>query len=237
MDDLQFRRNLYADPHNIDADLQQAMNRDAKKAAFAQELNKLEQHIENALRIEVPEGLADRLILRQTMASHKTQKRKAKVHLAIAASIAFAVGATMNFFQFSSAYTQLADHALAHVYHEEGLLNRSVNADLTLTSLNQKMATLGGSFNNLIGGLISADFCRFDSMKSLHLVFQGEKAPITVFVIPKNEDLTITEKFADDRFHGQTIAFKESNIVIISDKNEPLEQWQNKINQNLSWSI
>lgn len=237
MDDLQFRRSLYADPKNIDAEMQQAIKDDVQKQKFANELNKLEQNLTSALAIDVPEGLADKLILRQTMVSHNHQKRKSRVKLALAASVAFAIGLTMNFFQFSSAYNNLSQHALAHVYHEEGRFQNIANSQLTLTSLNQKMSTFGGQFNDLIGEIIAADYCRFDGIKSLHMVFKGENSPITVFVIPHDDKLSVTSDFFDDKFKGKTIQYLQSNIVVVAEKDEQIAKWQDKINQNIQWTI
>ncbi|MGJ8693637.1 MAG: DUF3379 family protein [Thalassotalea sp.] len=237
MDDLQFRRSLYADPKNIDADMQQAMNDDQQKENFARELALFEQSIESALNVEVPEGLSEKLILRQTMASHKQQKRKSRIHLALAASVALTIGLTMSLFQSSSAYNNLSEHALAHIHHEEGLLTMPVNSALTLDSLNQKMANFGGNFKGLVGDIIAADFCRFDGIKSLHLVFQGEHSAITVFVLPQTDELTVTSDFSDERFNGKTIQYRQSNIVVIADKNENIADWQTRINQNVQWSI
>ena len=237
MDDLQFRRNLYADPKNIDADMQQAIDNDPLKAKFANELDELEQKITAALSIDVPQGLTDKLILRQTMTTHHQQKRKSRIQLAMAASVAFAIGITINIVQFSSAYQSLSEHSLAHVYHEESAFNNTMTSDISLTSLNNKMATFGGNFKGLLGDIISADFCRFDGIKSLHLVFKGQHSPITVFVIPHDKTLTVANEFSDDKYRGKSIQYLQSNIVIIGEKNESLEQWQGKINDNIQWSI
>lgn len=237
MDDLQFRRSLFADPNNIDADIQQAIKADSSKEKFADELNKLEQDLQSAFNVDVPEGLCDKLILRQTMFSHKQQKRKNRIQLSIAASVAFAIGLGMNVLQFSSAYNNLSDHALAHLYHEDGVFTNNSPAKVSLTSLNDKMSTFGGNFKGIMGELISADFCRFDSLKSLHLVFKGENSPITVFVIPHDDDLTVTEQFADAKFTGQVIQYRNSNIVVMAEKGENIDQWKNKVSESITWSI
>ena len=101
MDDLQFRRSLYADPKSTDADILKAIQEDPSKQAFANDLDLFEQSLKSALDVEVPDDLANKLILRQTMADHTKQKKKYRVQLALAASVVFAVGITMNTFQFS----------------------------------------------------------------------------------------------------------------------------------------
>ncbi|TWX56332.1 DUF3379 family protein [Colwellia hornerae] len=236
MDDLQFRRRIYADPNTRDEDMLAAIHSDPAKQNFTQELESLDNKLFQALNIEVPSGLSDKLILRQTMASHQQQKRKSRVRLALAASIAFAMGLTINFMQFSSAYSNLGDYAIAHIVHEEGHFSNTSPVNVSLDSLNEKMATFQGSFTADIGKLMFADYCRFDGMKSLHLVFQGATSMVTVFVVPHNEDLEFTANFTNDKLIGKSQHFKHSNIIVVADKNESLVQWQTAINKNISWS-
>ena len=237
MDDLQFRRAIYADPNNQDADTIAAQQQDPSKKKFAQEIFQLDEKIERALLIPVPEGLCDKLILRQTLASHQVQKRKTRVHLALAASVAIVGGLMLNFLQFSSAYTNLGDYALAHVYHEKGYFANNATSRVTLASLNQKMATFDGSFSQSLGKLLFADYCRFDGMKSLHLVYQGKTSPVTVFIVPKNEQLSFSPDFNDKKLFGSSLEFTHSNIIVVADKNESLGQWQQHISETVSWSI
>lgn len=237
MDDLQFRRSIYADPNNKDQDFLDAINADPAKQKFAQEIKQLDDKIAQAMNVPVPDDLYNKLILRQTLASHQQQKRKKRIHLAMAASVAFAVGLTLNFMQFSSAYSTLGDYALAHVYHEDNHWQNSDEAKVSLTRLNQKMAAFDGSFLNTVGQLIAADYCRFDSMKSLHLVFQGKTSLVTVFIVPQNDDLRFDARFNDNNLQGRSEQFDKTNIIVIGDKNEPLKQWQENIRDNIRWSI
>ncbi|RHW75291.1 DUF3379 family protein [Colwellia sp. RSH04] len=237
MDDLQFRRSIYADPKSQDEALLAALQADPSKRQFAQELNHLDDKIAQALNIPVPEDLSDKLILRQTLASHQIQKRKKRFHLALAASVAITAGLLVNFTLFSSAHSNLGDYALAHVYHEQGHFSNDANTRVDLTSLNKKMAAFNGNFTNTIGKLIFADYCRFDGMKSLHLVFQGKTSPVTVFVVPKNDQISFSDTFSDSKLIGQSAAFDKANIIVVGDKNEPLSAWQKKLGNNISWSI
>jgi hypothetical protein len=237
MDDLQFRRRIYADPHTRDEDMLDAIKSDPAKQRFTQELEDLDSKIFKALNVDVPSDLSSKLILRQTLASHQQQKRKSRIRLSIAASVAFAMGLTFNFMQFSSAYSTLGDYAIAHVAHEEGYFSNTSTENISLASLNDKMATFNGSFASDIGKLLFADYCRFDGMKSLHLVYQGETSTVTIFVVPNNEDLEFSANFTDDILVGKSKHFKHSNIIVLGDKNEPLQKWQNAIDKNINWSI
>lgn len=237
MDDLQFRRAIYADPNNQDAETILAQQQDPSKKQFAHDICQLDEKIKQALQVPVPDDLCNKLILRQTLATHQMQKRKKRVHLALAASVAILGGLVLNFMQFSSAYNNLGDYALAHVYHEQGNFANNGSSNVTLTSLNQKMAAFEGNFSQSLGKLLFADYCRFDGMKSLHLVYQGKTSPVTVFVVPKNEQLSFSNTFNDEQLFGSSLKFSNSNIIVVADKNESLGEWQQHISETVSWSI
>ncbi|WP_440875533.1 DUF3379 family protein [Thalassotalea sp. PLHSN55] len=237
MDDLEFRRRLFAEPQSKDADLQQAKQSSASRQKISQEMEALDNQIAAALNVDVPSDLSERLILRQTLASHQHNKRKSRIHLALAASVALVVGLSVNTFMFSSAHNNLGDYALAHTYHEVDHFTNNDIANVSLTSLNEKMASFGGSFTNTMGELIFADFCRFDGMKSLHLIFKGEHSPVNVYVVPENEDMRFIANFSDQQFKGQSIKYQGRNVIIVGDKAESLGQWQNTIDSNIQWSI
>ncbi|TYK64299.1 DUF3379 family protein [Colwellia echini] len=237
MDDLQFRRAIYSDPNNQDADIIAAQQQDPSKKKFAKDICQLDDKIKQALQVPVPDDLYNKLILRQTLASHQVQKRKKRLHLAIAASVAIIGGLLINALQFSSSYTSLADYALAHVNHEQGLLKNNDGEAIDLSVLNNKMTSFDGAFSRSLGKLLFVDYCRFDGMKSLHLVFQGKTSPVTIFVVPKNNQLSFNSTFHDKQFFGGALAFNKNNIIVVADKNESLSQWQQNINDTVTWSI
>ena len=237
MDDLEFRRALFADPQSKDPALQAAKNVTPARQKISQEMDKLDHQIAVALNVDVPDDLSDRLILRQSLVSHQQNKRKSRIHLALAASIALVVGLSVNTLLFSTAHTNLGDYALAHTYHEAEYFSNSDQANVTLASLNEKMASFNGSFTSTMGEILFADYCRFDGMKSLHLVFKGNNSPVNVYVVPENEQLKFSANFSDQQLQGQSMSFAGRNIIIVGDKSEPLRQWQQNISDNVQWSI
>ncbi|MDO6444292.1 DUF3379 family protein [Colwellia sp. 1_MG-2023] len=236
MDDLLFRRNIYADPKTPDPDVISAINSDPAKQKFAHELEQLDQKIFDALNVPVPEELSEKLILRQSLASHQQQKKSTRIKLAVAASVAFAIGLTVNQLQFSHAYSSIGDYAIAHTNHEAKQFSNNAEANVTLTALNKKMASFNGQFSADLGELIMAEFCRFDGMKSLHLVLKGQNSPVNIYVVPANDHLAYMKEFTNGELNGVVNDFKASQIIVVGDTQEPLKQWQEKINQNIRWS-
>lgn len=237
MDDLQFRRSIYADPKSTDPDILAAKSADPSKAKFAQEIDDLDSKIAQALSVPVPEELSEKLILRQSMASHQQQKRSSRIKLAIAASVTLAIGVVVNQLQFSHAYNSVSDYAIAHVEHEAHYFTNEDEATVTLAKLNKKMSSFNGVFSDTMGDLLMADFCRFDGMKSLHLVYRGENSPVNVFIIPDVEHIKFSPVFNNQQYRGVVDKFNNSRVIIVGDKQESLEKWQNKMNQGISWSI
>ena len=237
MDDLQFRRAIYADPNTEDDDINQAINDDPAKRKLVQDLKRVDKKIADALDNSIPDNLAEKLILRQTLASHRQQKRRSKLTIALAASVTLALGATLHFMQYSHSYTTIGDYAIAHVNHEAPFYHNDMLDNVSLTTLNNKMANFNGSFNEKMGQLIMADFCQFDGMESLHLIFRGKTSPVNVFIIPQNEHLTFSSSFANDKLKGLAQDFKNNQIIVVGDNTEPLKQWQDRIAKNIRWSI
>ncbi|MDT0602772.1 DUF3379 family protein [Thalassotalea castellviae] len=236
MDDLLFRRNIYADPKTTDPDVISAKNLDPAKQKFAREIEQLDQKIFDALNVPVPEELSEKLILRQSLASHQQQKKSTRIKLAIAASVAFAIGLTINQLQFSHAYSSVGDYAIAHTNHEASHFNNNGEATVTLAALNKKMASFNGQFTANLGELMMAEYCRFDGMRSLHLVLKGQKSPVNIYVVPANDHLAYSKEFTNGELSGLVNDFKTSQIIVVGDLQEPLQQWQQRINKNVRWS-
>ena len=241
MDELEFRRFLLSNPQPEDAKdiarINQAIEQDSSKEKFAQNIYQMEDKITSALNIDVPEGLYDKLILRQTLSSHHEKKSKTRIQFALAASITLTLGLLLNFMQFSPAYNTLGEYALAHIYHEDGHFDNASTTRVDLGTLNEKMAAFGGKFTKSLGKLISADYCRFDATKSLHLVFQGKSNPVTVFIVPKKDGVRFESSFGDSRYSGISQDHDENNIIVVSDDDESLQQWQNVINKSINWRV
>ena len=237
MDELEFRRRLYSDPNSSEQEIIDAINSDTKRKQFSDELKSFDNQISNAMNVDVPDNLAEKLILRQSLHSHQQTKKKSRIHLAMAASVAMFVGIGASFIMTSSVYTNVADYSLAHYHHEADKFSNTGSSDYTLASFNQSVTDLNVSFSDKLGKLISSDECYFDGMNSMHLVFEGLVDNVTIFIVPKNEHLKYQTSFNEGNIHGITHQYKGGDVIIMGNKNEPLEHWQQKINDTIKWSI
>lgn len=236
MDDLEFRRTIYADPSCKDKEIQSAAEGDTAKQAFWDELKQLDNDMQQAAKIEVPEGLADRLILRQSISSHAQQKRRTRIHLALAASFAFVFGVVFTMLQQPHSPMDLGKHALAHVYHD-GFYAMAKNDDVSLQQVNAKLAELGASLSADVGKILFATFCHFDGIRSLHMVMQGEHGKITVFVVPNNNEFRSSDSFSDGKLYGETYQYGHASLVIVAEQDQSFDDIKAKLQEKLVFSV
>ena len=234
MDDLEFRRTIYSDPKSNDLELKNAAAADPARQDFWDELKLLEAKLEKASKVEVPEGLANRLILRQSMQDFRQKKTKSRIRFALAASIAFVCGVSFTLWQQQNT-VNLSENALAHVY-EEGSHALDADENLSIEQVNLKLANYGGQFTQALGHIYYANFCDFDNVKSLHLVMQGENGKVSVFLIPHKGEYSSEQDFYDDKLHGQSVEYGKASLIMLGDKGKSFEQLKSKISKSLTFS-
>jgi hypothetical protein len=222
MDELEFRRKIYADPNCDDQRIKDAAAEDQKKQDFWNELKQLDNKMQQASKVSVPEDFAHKLILRQSIESHAKSKTRTRIHLALAASIAFVFGISFTMWQLQD-QIDLGEHALAHIYHEgEHALGAQEN--ISLQQVNAKLARYGGQLNESLGQVFYANFCDFEGVQSLHMVMQGAQDKVTIFIVPHQDGQKVNKRFSDAIMSGQSIDFRNASLVIvgenISDVNE-----------------
>lgn len=236
MDDLEFRRSVYADPSSKDSDLQQAANDDPAKKAFLNEMRDFDDDLKAALQVKVPENMAQRLILRQTLESHQQVRRRGRVHLALAASVAFAIGISVQMFNSPAAPASLGSHALAHVDHEIKYLHTASEQN-TLAQVNAKLARFGGKFEQSIAPAVFANYCNFDGVTSLHLVYESQQGRVSVFVTPSDSNFVFAEDFSNQQFVGKGLNFKNAQITVVGEKGQSIDDFTKKVKNNITWQI
>jgi hypothetical protein len=67
MDDLKFKYTIYCDPKCNDVAIKQAAEKDPAKKKFWDELKSIEIKLQKASKVDIPERLANRLILMQNV--------------------------------------------------------------------------------------------------------------------------------------------------------------------------
>jgi hypothetical protein len=231
MDELEFRRRIYADPDGHDNDLCDAADGNESRQRFWQDTKTLNEQIKSAVEIPVPGDLADKLIWQATLREHEMHKRRSRIHIAMAASIAFVVG--MTFTLWSPAKLDLGHAALAHMDYaqtEQPLAATRVS----LEQVNAKLASMGTQLDDDIGDVYVANYCKLDSVTSLHLIIDSEHGPVSVFFTPHNRDADLPERFANDMYKGSGFSAQRANVMVVGNKHSDLGNMTKRVKASLN---
>ena len=232
MDDLTFRKTVYADPFTKDPELIEAAAKDPKKQAFWHEIKAMEIELQAAMNIHVPEHLAEKLILRQTLSEHKETTQKRPWYIALAASVVFA--SILSFSMLNSGSNKLSDDVFAHMSHVDVELMKSANVDLN--AINDKLASFNGQVDGDLGEVVSANYCYLDKIKSLHVIIRGEHGLTSLFVVPDSITDSISKTFSNATYQGASFLLESAKVIIVGENKSDVERLEQRAKQAMSFS-
>ncbi|MBO1256077.1 DUF3379 domain-containing protein [Alteromonas sp. 5E99-2] len=230
MGELEFRRRIYEDPDSRDEDLLQEAESNESSQKFWQETRALNEKIKSAVDIPVPSDLADKLILQSTFQDLARQKKRSRVHLAMAASVAFVIG--MTFTMWSPTQQDLGHAAIAHMNHSPAEFTQA--SEVSIEEVNDKLSSMGAQLIGDIGRIYSANFCRLDFVKSLHVVVDTDDGPVSVFFTPYDKDSALPERFSEDSYTGEGFRSQRANVMVVGDKNTDITEITKKVKASMN---
>ena len=233
MDELEFRRRIYADPETTDSDVVEAAKADESKRSFWNEQKQLDKQLKQALKVDVPEDLASKLIWQQSTDEFNRYKRRSRWYLAMAASVAFTIGIGLTMWYHQP--LSIGGQALAHMqYAEMETAHSLLPADLNM--VNAKLASFGGSFNEMLDGVEVVNYCHLSTVRSLHLIVDTPQGKMSVFVVPERGDVTVPSEFSDEQYRGESIKMRHANVMIVGDKDADLSVMKKAVSERIRFS-
>jgi hypothetical protein len=233
MDELEFRRRIYANPNSTEQDVNIAAAQDESKEAFWQEIKDLDDRVKDAFKIPVPDDLASKLILQQSLQDFSRQKKRNRWYIAMAASFAFMCGIGLT--SWYQQHAQLGHAALAHMEYAENEIPIA-STPVSMQQVNLKLEQFGAHLSKDIGHIEVANYCLLDSTRSLHLIVTTELGKMSVFIVPENEKLPLSNTFTDGKFIGTGFTSRHANIMVVGDKDSDLFHMEEKLKQSLMFS-
>ncbi|MCE2572551.1 DUF3379 family protein [Motilimonas eburnea] len=236
MDELEFRRRVLSDPHDLDEELLDAALADKNKRKYLDDMKQFDKQLEAGLKdIPVPEGLADRILLNQSFEQFQDKQKTQRWHIALAASIAFIIGLSVNLIQLPNT-PNMGEVAIQHV-QDEWLFTEQINENADLNAVNAKLVKYGGALQQELGHIYYVNHCSFNGEPALHIVMAGEKSKVTLFVVPKSTGLSIDPVFIKGNMRAMVMPVQNANLVIVADKAEPVAKLEQKLESSINWSI
>ncbi|MDM7861091.1 DUF3379 family protein [Alteromonas sp. ASW11-36] len=249
MDDLEFRRALLADPNAQSEEIKRAIADDPAKKHYVDEMRVLNAKIDAAAKVDVPEDLASKLILRQAMESQEDvdDSSDAPVKLkaandanywqiAAAACVAFVIGLMINVSSLQPEGNLAAgEYALTYSYKDVQQAEQSI----PLEEVNAQLASYGVQMEQEIGPVMYANsyHCNYNNVSVLRLVVEGEAGKINMYILPKDNRLGGWDEFSDSRFNGKASRYSNADMVIVGEKGEPLHTFQSRVENSMRWAI
>lgn len=176
MNCLEFRREKLADPRRVAPGTRAHASDCPACAAFAREVDESERALDRALRVAVPEGLADRIIFQSR------KPRRPWRAWALAASLIIAVALGFSFRDGSQKADEYARLAIEHVVMEPESF--AVMRSPEPEAFRAVVQNFGGSVKDLPGKIRYMRLCPFEDGLGWHVVFETPEGLATLFLVP-----------------------------------------------------
>ena len=217
MDELEKRRQQLADPEKH---LQSIGDKPIEELSAAErEALKKSQEFEHALHsamnIDVPESLADKVILNQRLRS----RRHRYTYWAIAAS--FALVSVLGIYQINQPQLPLTQEALKHVYDEIDYLDRK--DPIPLDVVQARLDKMNLELPNLPEKITFAVDCGLGGESAMHMIAEIDGKPVTLLITTA---LSIDDAkiFGDDRFIGKTRSVATNKVIAIAEDSKLIDR-------------
>jgi len=244
MDDILFRHTAIATPNNKSEDFLKRVADSESDKNLVDESKSFDKLLKDSLKVEVPSDLADKIMFEQSFALERDKNISARWHIAIAASIAFIIGISLPMMS-SLLYSPLNNEqtqydigtiALQHVQNEY-FLTAKANENASLQTVNAKLAVYGAEAQKDLGEVLFVNYCSFEGTSALHMILNGEKGRVTVFVVPEKGNFIPADSFSGDHLKGISEKIGKASVVIVGEMDEPLEMMKEKLDSSIKWDI
>ncbi len=228
MNCLEFRRDKLADPRRLSPEAAAHLNDCAACRGFAAEVEENEARLAAVLDVPVPEGLAERIVLRR-----KTQTRFSPRLGMLAASLVltFAFGLHQWKDAGSQEYARLA---IEHVMHEPESFTSTRLADPEL--LRRVMHTFGGEMQASLGRVRYMKLCPVPEGTGWHIVFETEQGQLaTLILIPAKRMKTDSEQAQVGGWNAVARPGGQGFYAVIADSPDNLAKADELVRQRVRW--
>lgn len=230
MNCLDVHRRLTTDPKDADPVLTRHVAECATCGAFAGRVAAFEAKLHEVIKVPVPEGLASRVILRQSLGERRTWRGSAR-WLAMAASVFVAAGAAGVLWFARPA--PLDEVVLAHIDHEPAAVRERRNVQLA--QLNDVLRSFHAKATGDIGQIHYVSACPMRKKWGAHVVLQGQKGPVTVFFMPG--EFVKDRRLIHGNRHGVIVPTTNGSMAIIGSEDESYEALEQRLRAAIRFSI
>jgi len=238
MNCIDVRRKLTTTPSIQDEMILAHLEHCTACANFAVSMNEFDQTLHTATNIDIPDGLAERILLKQSFTQQHQQRATRFKFYAMAASLLIIVTVSLNMNNLNSVLNNtlsLEDVAINHVNDERHHLNDREN--IQLAKLNNVLQPFNIAFKDKIGQVNYVGTCPIRNSRGVHIVLQKENETATLLVMPGEYVTNRTSRTKGD-FKTVIIPTQNGSIAIVTLKNSQADFEKNiesKLNQAIQY--
>jgi hypothetical protein len=157
--------------------------------------------------------------------------------LPVAACLVIAMG--IAFWSTDTRHAALEEEIFAHMYLEEGLLDRPQAELISLPIVNSRMEEVVGAHLQMSEAVENLEVtfakdCWVARKIGFHLVMKGEMGAVTVMMIP-SQDKDVEFNISDARFDGLVTPTDGGYLVVVGNKQEPIAEYRTLLSSQLDW--
>ena len=220
MNCLEFRHACLTEPDGQDNEFRAHAETCRACQAFKEEQRQIEERLQHVLAVELPAGLAARVMLKQSFAP-----RRWAPHFAMAAMVLVAIGATSVTYLWTRPLSLEAE-VLAHIHAEpEALTARGPAAADKLAAV---LRALGAKLDGAAGEVRYAGVCDIRRRPGAHLVLAGEHGPVTILLLPE-ERVPRRVTVHDTGLEGVVLPANGGSVAIVGNRGESLDAIEQRL--------
>lgn len=231
MNCLEFRRLVDTEPNSEDEDFVRHKSECESCAAFASRVARFSSTLNAAARIDPPENLASRILLRQSFSDSGVPLSRRSA-LALAASITVVAGLAASGTYLLRPADPLAREIFTRIRQASDTFQSK--AILDNQAVAEALAPIGLDVTGELGKITYVGQSTLRGKPSGHIVMQGEWAPCTVFLIP---DINVASEYSirDDDLKGVVVPFGGGAMAIVGAPEESLAPVVDRVKSAFRW--
>lgn len=231
MNCLDFRRLHDTDPGSQDEAFLRHERECASCAAHAARSRRFEGQLSKAMKVSVPDSLASRILLKQAFhAGHRGTSRR-RYALGLAASLLLGLGLLSGLY-YRDRVPSLGSEVVSLIDEAQHAL--APTDPVTLQDIEVALRPVGVALEREIGVVTFASPCFVRGKVAGHLVVQGEKAPISVLLMP-SERVKARSMVTGMELRGYLIPTAKGAIAIVGAPGEALEGIEDRVRAAVRW--
>ncbi|MDT8407982.1 MAG: DUF3379 family protein [Wenzhouxiangellaceae bacterium] len=241
---LEFKRRLMTEPGSQDTQMRELRRSGGEAAAAAAESDHFEAALKRALHVPVPHGLAEQIILRQSLDNERPSGvfgGRWPQLTAMAAALALAVAlTTFNLVERQPASVDVGQHIAWHWQHDgpEALATASGSTAPNPTQVQRVFAEFGLQIEpELLEKVRMTKVCPTPDGAGAHVVLSTDEGPVTVYYMPRtrlpSSPQTITLPDGAESF---MVNLERGSMALISESGANTPELAREIAKQLSFA-